>query len=105
MSKLFKKLFSVLLDKPWEKKQIEADNYHLGKTFDISLQMSAVIVIFGISTVLFTLVVTGYLYSIPASQDTGYLLKPNLLWLHIFLIKSQMILKKTNLKKLKVIYC
>ena len=86
MSKLFKKLFSVLLDKPWEKKQIEADNYHLGKTFDISLQMSAVIVIFGISTVLFTLVVTGYLYSIPASQDTGYLLKPNLLWLNTLIL-------------------
>ena len=48
--------------------------------------MSAVIVIFGISTVLFTLVVTGYLYSIPASQDTGYLLKPNLLWLNTLIL-------------------
>ena len=86
MSKFFKKLFGALSDKPWEKKQIEADNYHLGKTFDISLQMSAVIVIFGISTVLFTLVVTGYLYSIPASQDTGYLLKPNLLWLNTLIL-------------------
>ena len=104
MSKLFKKLFSVLLDKPWEKKQIEADNYHLGKTFDISLQMSAVIVIFGISTVLFTLVVTGYLYSIPASQDTGYLLKPNLLWLNtlILLFVAYFFNKITNdLKKKK----
>tara|TARA_B100001173_G_scaffold258874_1_gene231654 strand:- start:417 stop:1097 length:681 start_codon:yes stop_codon:yes gene_type:complete len=86
MSKFLKKLFGTLSDKPWEKKQIEADNYHLGKTFDISLQMSAVIVIFGISTVLFTLVVTGYLYSIPASQDTGYLLKPNLLWLNTLIL-------------------
>ena len=86
MSKFLKKLFGALSDKPWEKKQIEADNYHLGKTFDISLQMSAVIVIFGISTVLFTLVVTGYLYSIPASQDTGYLLKPNLLWLNTLIL-------------------
>ena len=86
MSKFLKKLFGTLSDKPWEKKQIESDNYHLGKTFDISLQMSAVIVIFGISTVLFTLVVTGYLYSIPASQDTGYLLKPNLLWLNTLIL-------------------
>ena len=104
MSKFFKKLFGVLLDKPWEKKQIEADNYHLGKTFDISLQMSAVIVIFGISTVLFTLVVTGYLYSIPASQDTGYLLKPNLLWLNtlILLFVAYFFNKITNdLKKKK----
>ena len=86
MSKFLQKLFGTLSDKPWEKKQIEADNYHQGKTFDISLQMSAVIVIFGISTVLFTLVVTGYLYSIPASQDTGYLLKPNLLWLNTLIL-------------------
>ena len=86
MSKFFKKLFGALSDKPWEKKQIEADNNHLGKTFDISLQMSAVIVIFGISTVLFTLVVTGYLYSIPASQDTQYLLKPNLLWINTLIL-------------------
>ena len=62
------------------------DNYHQGKTFDISLQTSAVIVIFGVSTVLFTLVVTGYLYSIPVSQDTNYLLKPNLLWLNSLIL-------------------
>ena len=73
MSKFFKKLFGALSDKPWEKAQIETDNYHQGKTFDISLETSAVIVIFGVSTVLFTLVVTGYLYSIPAGQDTQYL--------------------------------
>jgi cytochrome c oxidase subunit 3 len=38
------------------------------------------------STVLFTLLVTGYLYSIPVSQDTGYLLKPNLLWLNTLVL-------------------
>ena len=86
MSKFFKKLFGSLSDKPWEKGQIAADNYHQGKTFDISLQTSAVIVIFGVSTVLFTLIVTGYLYSIPLGQDTQYLLKPNLLWLNTLVL-------------------
>ena len=86
MSKFFKKLFGVLSNKPWEKEQIEIDNSHQGKTFNISLQTSAVIVIFGMSTVLFTLVVTGYLYSIPVSQDTKYLLKPNLLWLNTLIL-------------------
>ncbi len=86
MSKFIKKLFGTLSDKPWEKEQMESDNHHQGKTFDISLQTSAVIVIFGVSTVLFTLVVTGYLYSIPATQDTDYLLKPNLLWLHTLVL-------------------
>ncbi len=88
MSKFFKNLFGTLFDKPWEKEQMETDNYHNGKTFDISLQTSAVIVIFGVSTVLFTLIVTGYLYSIPVSQDTGYLLKPNLLWLNTLILLS-----------------
>jgi len=88
MSKFFKNLFGTLSDKPWEKEQMETDNYHNGKTFDISLQTSAVIVIFGVSTVLFTLIVTGYLYSIPVSQDTGYLLKPNLLWLNTLILLS-----------------
>ena len=86
MSKFFKSFFGTLSDKPWEKKQIETDNNHQGKTFDISLQTSAVIVIFGVSTVLFSLVLTGYLYSIPVSQDTGYLLKPNLLWLNSLIL-------------------
>jgi cytochrome c oxidase subunit 3 len=86
MSKFLKNIFGTLSDKPWEKKQIETDNHHHGKTFDISLQTSAVIVIFGVSTVLFTLIVTGYLYSIPVSQDTGYLLKPNLLWLNTLIL-------------------
>ena len=86
MSKFFKKLFGTLSDKPWEKEQMESDNHHQGKTFDISLQTSAVIVIFGVSTVLFTLVVTGYLYSIPVTQDTEFLLKPNLLWLNTLVL-------------------
>ena len=109
MSKFFKKLFGSLSDKPWEKEQMESDNHHQGKTFDISLQTSAVIVIFGVSTVLFTLVVTGYLYSIPVTQDTEYLLKPNLLWLNTLVLlyvayffnKITNDLKKNNFEKIK----
>ena len=109
MSKFFKKLFGSLSDKPWVKEQMESDNHHQGKTFDISLQTSAVIVIFGVSTVLFTLVVTGYLYSIPATQDTEYLLKPNLLWLNTLVLlyvayffnKITNDLKKNNFEKIK----
>jgi cytochrome c oxidase subunit 3 len=110
MSKFLKKAFGTLSDKPWEKEQIITDNHHQGKTFDISLQTSAVIVIFGVSTVLFTLVVTGYLYSIPVSQDTGYLLKPNLLWLNTLILltvtyffnKITNDLKKKNFEKVKI---
>ena len=40
------------------------------------------IIIFGIATVLFSLIFTAYIYSIPPGQDTMYLLKPNLLWLN-----------------------
>ena len=54
MSKFFKKLFGALADKPWDKEQMIADNIHQGKTFNISNQTSAVIVIFGASTALFT---------------------------------------------------
>ena len=32
MANIFKKLFGSLSDKPWEKKQIETDNFHQGKT-------------------------------------------------------------------------
>ena len=46
MSKFFKKLFGALSDKPWEKEQMISDNYHQGKTFNLSNQTSAVIVIF-----------------------------------------------------------
>jgi cytochrome c oxidase subunit 3 len=110
MSKFLKKVFGTLSDKPWEKEQIITDNSHQGKTFDISLQTSAVIVIFGVSTVLFSLVVTGYLYSIPISQDTGYLLKPNLLWLNTLILlavtyffnKITNNLKKNNFEKIKI---
>ena len=109
MSKFIKKLFGTLSDKPWEKEQMESDNHHQGKTFDISLQTSAVVVIFGVSTVLFTLVVTGYLYSIPVTQDTEYLLKPNLLWLNTLVLlyvayffnKITNDLKKNNFEKIK----
>ena len=109
MSNFFKKLFGALTDKPWEKEQMVSDNYHQGKTFNISTQTSAVIVIFGASTVLFTLVVTGYLYSIPAGQDTEYLLKPNLLWINTLILLSVTYffnkitkdLKKNNTQKVK----
>ena len=88
MSKFFKKLFGALSDKPWDKEQMATDDYHQGKTFDISNQTSAVIVIFGVSTVLFSLIITGYLYSIPTTQDTQYLLKPNLLWVNTLILLS-----------------
>ena len=109
MSNIFKKLFGTLTEKPWEKEQMVSDDYHQGKTFNISTQTSAVIVIFGASTVLFTLVVTGYLYSIPAEQDTEYLLKPNLLWINTlillsvtyFFYKITKDLKKNNTQKIK----
>ena len=109
MSKFFKNFFGTLSHKPWQKEQMETDNYHQGKTFNISLQTSAVIVIFGMSTVLFTLLVTGYLYSIPVTQDTEYLLKPNLLWLNTLVLlyvayffnKITNDLKKNNFEKIK----
>ena len=109
MSNIFKKLFGTLTQKPWEKEQMVSDDYHQGKTFNISTQTSAVIVIFGASTVLFTLVVTGYLYSIPAEQDTEYLLKPNLLWINTLILLSVTYffnkitkdLKKNNTQKVK----
>ena len=88
MSKFFKKLFGALADKPWDKEQMISDNHHQGKTFNLSNQTSAVIVIFGVSTVLFSLIVTGYLYSIPSTQDTQYLLKPNLLWINTLILLS-----------------
>ena len=86
MSNIIKKLFGTLLDKPWEKEQAKIDNYHLGKTFEISHQKSAVIIIFGIATVLFSLIFTGYIYSLPPEQDTKYLLRPNLLWINTLIL-------------------
>ena len=64
MSNIIKKLFGTLAEKPWEKEQAAIDTNHPGKTFNLSLQTSAVIVIFGISTVLFSLILTGYLLSL-----------------------------------------
>ena len=86
MSNFIKKLFGTLVQKPWEKEQAAIDTYHSGKTFDFSNQTSAVIVIFGVSTVLFSLILTGYLYTMPPEQDTKFLFKPNLLWLNTILL-------------------
>ena len=86
MSNLIKKLFGTLTQKPWEKGQATIDNYHDGKSFEISNQKSAVVIIFGIATVLFSLVFTGYIYSLPPNQDTNYLLRPNLLWVNTFIL-------------------
>ena len=86
MSNLIKKFFGTLIEKPWEKEQATIDNLHKGKTFDISVQKSAVIIIFGIATVLFSLIFTGYIYSLPPEQDTKYLLRPNLLWINTLIL-------------------
>ena len=83
---LLKKLFSTLAEKPWEEKQSIADNTHSGRTFDISNQMSAVIIIFGVSTTLFSLIFTGYLYSLPPEQDTTFILKANLVWINTLVL-------------------
>ena len=48
MSNLLNKLFGTLLDKPWDKERAAIDNAHEGKTFNISSQKSAVLIIFGI---------------------------------------------------------
>ena len=86
MSNFIKKLFGTLTEKPWESERAKIDDAHIGKTFDLSIQTSAVIIIFGIATVLFSLVFTSYLYTLPPSQDTKYLLRPNLLWINTFVL-------------------
>ena len=87
MSKLIKKLFGALLEKPWEKEQVALDDAHQGQSFSkLSPQVSAVIVIFGVSTVLFSLIVSGYIYTIPSDQDTMFLLQSNLLWFNTFIL-------------------
>ena len=86
MTNFIKKLFGTLAEKPWEKEQAAIDNYHPGKTFNLSKQTSAVIVIFGVSTVLFSLILTGYLYTMPPEQDTRFLFKPNLLWINTIVL-------------------
>ena len=109
MSNFIKKLFGTLAEKPWEKEQAAIDTYHPGKTFNLSLQTSAVIIIFGISTVLFSLILTGYLYTIPQEQNTKFLFKPNLLWVNTivlffvtyFFSKITKDLKKNDTTKVK----
>jgi len=109
MSNFIKKLFGTLTQKPWEKEQAAIDSYHSGKTFNLSKQTSAVIVIFGLSTVLFSLVLTSYLYTIPPEQDTEFLLKPNLLWINTIVLffvtyffgKITKDLKKNDTTKIK----
>ena len=53
---LLKKLFGTLAQKPWEENQAAIDNTHSGRTFNLSNQMSAVIIIFGVSTAIFSLI-------------------------------------------------
>ena len=109
MSNFIKKLFGTLAQKPWEKEQATIDNYHPGKTFNLSKQTSAVIVIFGVSTVLFSLILTGYLYTIPPGQDTKFLFKPNFLWINTIVLffvtyffgKITKDLKKNDTTKIK----
>ena len=86
MSSFLKKIFGTILEKPWEADRAQIDDSHSGQTFDLSIQKSAVIIIFGIATVLFSLIFTGYIYSVPPEQDTKYLLKPNLLWINTFIL-------------------
>ena len=86
MSKLLNKLFGTLLQKPWDNEQAAIDNAHEGKTFDLTVQKSAVLIIFGIATVLFSLIFTSYLYTLPPEQDTQYLLRPNLLWVNTLIL-------------------
>ena len=83
---LIKKIFGTLTEKPWEQDQAVIDSTHSGKTFEISNQMSAVIIIFGVSTTLFSLIFTGYLYSLPPEQDTTFILKTNLLWINTLVL-------------------
>ena len=109
MSNLLNKLFGTLLDKPWDKEQAIIDNAHKGKTFNLSVQKSAVLIIFGIATVLFSLVFTSYLYTLSPSQDTNYLLRPNLLWINTLILffvtyffnKVTKDLEKKNTSKIK----
>ena len=86
MNSFIKKIFGTLAQKPWEAEQAAIDSEHTGQTFNLSNQMSAVIIIFGISSVLFSLIFTGYIYTLPPEQDTRYLLKPNLLWINTLIL-------------------
>ena len=86
MSSILKKLFGTITQKPWEESQVKVDSSHIGRTFAVSNQMSAVVIIFGVSTVLFSLIFTGYLYSLPPGQDTTFILKTNLLWINTLVL-------------------
>ena len=86
MSSLLKKIFGTIIEKPWEAERAQVDDAHSGQTFDLSVQKSAVIIIFGIATVLFSLIFTGYLYSLPPEQDTTFILKTNLLWINTLVL-------------------
>ena len=86
MKSLLKKIFGTLAQKPWEASQAAIDANHPGQTFNLSNQMSAVIIIFGVSSVLFSLIFTSYLYSLPPGQDTTFILKTNLLWINTLVL-------------------
>ena len=79
-------IYQLLTQKPWEAKQVAIDANHPGQTFNLSNQMSAVIIIFGVSSVLFSLIFTSYLYSLPPGQDTTFILKTNLLWINTLVL-------------------
>ena len=81
-----KKLFGTLAQKPWEENQVAIDNAHSGRSFNLSNQMSAVIIIFGVSTAIFSLIFTGYLYSLPPEQDTTFILKTTLVWVNTLVL-------------------
>ena len=83
---IIKKLFGTLTQKPWEENQAAIDSEHSGQTFNLSNQMSAVIIIFGVSTAIFSLIFTGYLYSLPPEQDTTFILKTSLLWINTIIL-------------------
>ena len=83
---IIKKLFSTLTQKPWEENQATIDSAHSGRTFNLSNQMSAVIIIFGVSTAIFSLIFSGYLYSLPPEQDTTFILKTYLLWINTLVL-------------------
>ena len=55
-----KSIFQLLTEKPWETDQIEADNYHEGRTVNISKQKLGLRTIMAASTVLFSLFVVAY---------------------------------------------
>ena len=86
MNSILKKIFGTLSEKRWEANQAAIDSKDSGQTFNISNQMSVVIIIFGISSVLFSLIFTGYLYSLPPGQDTTFILKTNMLWINTLVL-------------------